>query len=62
MVRFNRIALNKIVEQLENWVETTEEIRSNEEDKNYPNEDRLDELSTRIDAMEAAVASLQEID
>lgn len=62
MPRYNRIALNKVVEQLEQWVEGTEEVRSNEEDKDYPNEDRLDELSTRIDAMESAVASLQEIE
>lgn len=38
MAKFNRIALNKIVEQLESWVEATDEVRSNEEDKDYPND------------------------
>ncbi len=62
MPRYNRIALNKIVETLEGWIENTENVRYNEQDRDYPNEHRLDELDTRISAMESAVSFLQEIE
>lgn len=62
MPRYTKVALDKMVEQLEQWVEATDIVRSNEEDKDYPSEDRMDELTTRIDAMESAVSSLQEIE
>ena len=62
MPRYTRLALDKMVEQLEQWVEATDTVRSVEEDKPYPSDDRIDELSTRIDAMESAVSSLQEIE
>ena len=62
MPRYNKIALNKVVEQLEQWVEQTEEVRSNEEDKDYHNEERMDELTNRIGFMEEAVNALQGIE
>lgn len=62
MPRYNKVSLTKMIDQLEQWVELTDEIRSSEEDKDYPNEERIGRLSTRIDAMESAVSSLQEIE
>ena len=62
MPRYTKLALDKVVEQLEQWVEATDTVRSVEEDKDYPDGYRVDELSTRIDAMESAVISLQEIE
>ena len=62
MPRYNKIALNKIIVQLEEWTKGTLKTISNEEDRDYPNEPRLDILNERFNCMNKAVNLLQEIE
>jgi hypothetical protein len=62
LTRYDIRSVRDMCSQLEHWIETSEEALSNEESKDYPNEERLDTLQTRIDSLQAALDSLQEIE
>jgi capsule polysaccharide export protein KpsE/RkpR len=62
MVRYNRIALGKVISTLQEWVDQTQETLDNAESADYPNEDRIDTLQTRIDSLQESVDALDNID
>jgi hypothetical protein len=60
--KYNRASLDNIITELEAWIEQSEDTLGNEESRDYPNEDRLDMLQTRIDQLQQASEALQGID
>lgn len=60
--RYSIIQIQRMMADLEAWIESSSDALNNEEAKDYPNEDRLDNLNTRIDALQAAYDALAEIE
>ncbi|MHB8308781.1 MAG: hypothetical protein ACYDDH_12010 [Candidatus Desulforudaceae bacterium] len=52
--------LEKLQFVLEDYRDRKQETLSNEEDRDYPSEKRLDQLSTQIECLESALDSLIE--
>ena len=61
-VRYNKRSLEKIVDQLKAWIDSSQDSLDNEESRDYPNEDRVSMLGERIESLQAAVDSLEEIE
>ena len=60
--RYDIRQVNLMREQLDEWINTSSDVLNNEEAKDYPNEERIDSLNTRIDALQAAYDALGEIE
>lgn len=60
--RYSITAVAAMMADLEAWIEQSSDTLNNEEAKDYPNEDRLDNLNTRIDALQAAYDALADIE
>jgi hypothetical protein len=61
-VRYSIVQVRQMMTTLESWIDSTEETLGNEEGKDYPNEDRLDSLQTRLDALNEAFSALEGIE
>lgn len=60
--RYSITAVAAMMTDLEAWIEQSSDTLNNEEAKDYPSEDRLDNLNTRIDALQAAYDALADIE
>tara|TARA_Y100000310_G_scaffold4407_1_gene5274 strand:+ start:2303 stop:2461 length:159 start_codon:yes stop_codon:yes gene_type:complete len=47
--------------QLQDWVEQTDTTLDNENDRDYPNDDRIGALEERQEALQGALDALEEI-
>ena len=56
--RYSITSARIMMATLEAWLEQSGETLSNEESKDYPNDERIDALTTRMDALQAAVDAL----
>ncbi len=61
-MKYSITQVHKVVEQLADWIEQTTETLDNEEAKDYPNADRVENLACRQDALESAQSYLEEIE
>lgn len=59
--RYNVSSVHKMMEQLQGWIEQSEETLSNEESRDYPNDEHIDALQERIDALQQAFDALESI-
>ena len=60
--RYNSTSLGNMVEELKSWTEQTQDTLDNAESQEYPNDNRIETLSNRMDALQAAIDSLEEIE
>lgn len=61
-VRYNARSLQTMMEQLQDWIDQTQETLDNEESKDYPNDERVDMLTLRLDQLQQAYDALEAID
>mgnify|MGYP001573812012 CR=1 FL=1 len=54
--------INRVMRELEHWIDQSQETLDNEESRDYPNEERLDKLQKRIDGLQNAYDALEEIE
>ena len=62
MARYTKPSLVKLIAQLEAWTESSQDALDTEESRDYPSDVRVDMLTNRIDALQQAIESLQEIE
>jgi len=60
--KYSITQINRVLEELRAWHESTEETLDNEENKDYPNEERVDMLQTRLDSLQEAIDALENIE
>ena len=60
--RYSTTAVNKLIEQLDGWINGSQDTLDTAESADYPNEDRIDKLTERINALTEAKSSLEEIE
>lgn len=61
-VRYSITSVAKMIAQLEAWLDSSQKSIDNEEARDYPNDERLEELEARIEALESAKVALEEIE
>ena len=61
-MQYSITQVHKVIEEIGDWVEQTEEAIDNEQARDYPNEERVEKLAYRQDALESAKSSLEEIE
>ncbi len=60
-MRYNIRSLETMKAQLQDWVEQTDTTLDNENDRDYPNDDRIGALEERQEALQGALDALEEI-
>ena len=60
--RYTFVALQNVIRQLESWLYAAEESLEREEDRDTPNDERLDRYNDRIECLQNAVDSLEAIE
>ncbi len=61
-MKYNSRSLTNVMLLLEDWVTQSQDTLDNEESKDYPNDERIDSLTVRVDSLQAAVDVLNEIE
>lgn len=59
--RYSEVLVEAMMRELQGWIEQSTDTLNNEESKDYPDDKRMDMLSARIDALQAAYDALEEI-
>lgn len=59
--RYSITSARRMMTELDDWIEQTNESISNEEDRDYPNDARLEALQTRLEALEIALDALGDL-
>lgn len=59
--RYNPATVQTIVNQLQQLIDVSQEAYDNEEAKDYPNDERMDSLDTRITGLQEALDALEGI-
>lgn len=59
--RYNVRSLAATIAQLQGWLEQSEDTLANEESRDYPNGERIDDLNARVDGLNAAIEALEGI-
>ena len=62
LTRYNKRTVVAMADTLEDWINQSQETLYNEESRDYPNDDRIDSLTTRIDSLQNALDALDEIE
>jgi hypothetical protein len=60
--RYDIRQVSKMVELLEHWIDSSNETLDNENNKDSPNQDRIDTLESRVEALENAKDALEGIE
>jgi two-component sensor histidine kinase len=60
-MRYNIRTVHNLLEIINEWIESAEESLDNEQQRDYPSNERLDSLQNRIDALNLAKESLESI-
>lgn len=60
--RYSITQIQRVINELTEWRDASQETLDNEEAKDYPNDERIDKLSTRIDALTEAIEALEGIE
>ena len=60
--RYNSRAVANMIATLQAWYEQTITTLNNEESRDYPDQERIEALETRLDAITGAIDALQEIE
>lgn len=59
--RYSVASVRRIISELEAMVESSTEALDHENDRDYPNDDRIESLETRIESLQSALDALQEL-
>lgn len=59
---YSIVQIRRVLAELEDWRDTSQEALDNAESADSPNEARIDALQTRLDALEAAIEALEGIE
>ena len=54
--------VRRVMDELTAWIESTGDALDTAESADYPNDERIDKLQTRLDALEAALEALGDIE
>jgi hypothetical protein len=60
-MRYNIRTVHNLLEIINEWIESSEESLDNEQQRDYPSNERLDSLQDRIDKLNIAKESLESI-
>lgn len=60
--RYSIVQVRRMVAELDAWIESTQDALDNAEDAATPNEERIDKLQTRLDALTNAKEELEGIE
>ena len=60
--RYSIASVRVMRETLEARIEQSQGVLDREEGRDYPSEDRIDDLTTRIEALQGALDALEEIE
>lgn len=58
-MRYDKRTVSKIVDSLREMLESSEDSLSNAESADYPNDERIDLLTDRIESLSSAVDALE---
>lgn len=61
-MRYSITSVKKIIGQIEEWIESSQDTLDNAESADYPNEERIEKLTDRISNLEEAKETLAEIE
>lgn len=60
--RYSIIQIRRVIGELESWRDASQDALENAESADYPNEERIEKLAVRIDALETAIDALEGIE
>jgi len=60
--KYRTTQLTIIIEMLEDWIDSSQETLDNESDKDYPNQERVEKLEARLEALGQAIEALEGIE
>lgn len=60
--RYSITGVKRILAELEAWLEQSQDSLDSEEGRDYPNDERLDRLTQRVDSLQQAYDALDEIE